>query len=375
VSSCNSTSPCIEYDNNGSGPGIRGISVGGNGLAGTTKFISTSATNAREGLIGNDISSSGSFNSGVKGMSVRGNGVLGQSTNNSGVEGVSTNADGVRALSTNGPAFDGFSNNSYGLNASTASASGGVAGVRGVDESTGKLNAGVAGSSTNGIGVSAVSSNYVGANVIGGDGGSLPALSIIGNGFGDFIDACSSGTANPCDRIHARFSLLGAGGIEVFGIASTADITADGNVDITGQYLKNGSCVTGCAVATATSPGRAVVSYVATQSQPSMDDFGEATLQNGSAYVRLDPAFANVIEEHANYLVFITPEGDSHGLYVTQKSARGFAVHENMGGQSSVAFSYRIVAKPLSSHEQRLPMVATPKLRRPMPSRMSQIPR
>jgi hypothetical protein len=127
-------------------------------------------------------------------------------------------------------------------------------------------------------------------------------------------------------------------------------------------------CVAGCTAASARSPGRAVVSYVATQSLPTIDDFGEATLQNGLAYVRLDPAFANVIDQRSNYLVFITPEGDSHGLYVTQKSLRGFAVHENMGGHSSLAFSYRIVAKPLGKQEQRLPMVEVPKITRHMPT-------
>src|SRR5271167_4387409 len=76
---CTSSSPCIEYDNNGSGPGIRGISVTGNGLAGSTKNHSTSATNGRAGLIGNDIGT-GSFNSGVHGLSVNGAGVSGNST-------------------------------------------------------------------------------------------------------------------------------------------------------------------------------------------------------------------------------------------------------------------------------------------------------
>jgi len=74
---CTSSSPCIEYDNDGSGPGIRGISIGGNGLAGSTEFISTSTTNFREGLIGNDISTSGVYNAGVRGLSVRGTGVVG----------------------------------------------------------------------------------------------------------------------------------------------------------------------------------------------------------------------------------------------------------------------------------------------------------
>jgi hypothetical protein len=94
-------------------------------------------------------------------------------------------------------------------------------------------------------------------------------------------------------------------------------------------------------------------------------------LQNGNAYVYLDPAFANVIERGAKYLVFITPEGDSRGLYVTEKTARGFVVRENMGGHSTLAFSYRIVAKPLGSHEQRLPMLELPRIRTFLHSKIS----
>src|ERR1700730_8476598 len=80
--SCTSSLPCIEYDNNGTGPGIRGISVSGNGLAGSTKNAST-ATNGRAGLIGNDIGT-GRSNSGVHGLSVNGTGVSGLSTTGAG---------------------------------------------------------------------------------------------------------------------------------------------------------------------------------------------------------------------------------------------------------------------------------------------------
>jgi hypothetical protein len=45
-------------------------------------------------------------------------------------------------------------------------------------------------------------------------------------------------------------------------------------------------------------------------------------------------------------MVFITPEGGSNRLYVVNKTAAGFEVHENRGGRSTLAFSYRIVAKP-----------------------------
>src|ERR1700737_1510547 len=133
---CTSSSPCIEYDNNGTGPGIRGISVNGNGLAGATKNISSSLATGREGLIGNDISTSGTFNAGVRGLSVRGTGVAGQSTSGA----------GVSAQSNSGTALDGFS--------------------------------------STGIGVQGISPGNFGANIIGGisNGASFrPALSLVVN--------------------------------------------------------------------------------------------------------------------------------------------------------------------------------------------------
>jgi len=98
-----------------------------------------------------------------------------------------------------------------------------------------------------------------------------------------------------------------------------------------------------------------------------MEDLGEGQSVDGRAYVALEPTFANVIDRRANYLVFITPEGDSQGLYITQKSAAGFAVLENRGGRSTLAFSYRIVAQPYGDAPPRLPIKMMPARKRPMP--------
>ena len=43
--------------------------------------------------------------------------------------------------------------------------------------------------------------------------------------------------------------------------------------------------------------------------------------------------------------MFLTPEGDCKGLYVQDKRGASFEVRELQGGSSSIAFSYRIVAK------------------------------
>jgi hypothetical protein len=79
---------------------------------------------------------------------------------------------------------------------------------------------------------------------------------------------------------------------------------------------------------------------------PTVEDFGEAQLTSGHAYVRIDPAFADTMDQRSNYLVFITPEDDADALFVSQKSGSGFAVTESRGGRESIAFQYRIVAKP-----------------------------
>jgi hypothetical protein len=52
--------------------------------------------------------------------------------------------------------------------------------------------------------------------------------------------------------------------------------------------------------------------------------------------------------------VFLTPNGDCHGLYVASKSARGFTVRELGAGSSSIAFDYRIVAKRRGFEQVRL---------------------
>jgi hypothetical protein len=81
------------------------------------------------------------------------------------------------------------------------------------------------------------------------------------------------------------------------------------------------------------------------------EDFGSAKLARGRALVKLDSNFAKVIKR---YRVFVTPEGNCHGLYVRHKSANKFEVRELMGGKSSIPFSYRIVGrrKDIKQHQR-----------------------
>jgi len=61
--------------------------------------------------------------------------------------------------------------------------------------------------------------------------------------------------------------------------------------------------------------------------------------------VSIDPTFAETVSETADYHVFLTPKGDSKGLYVINETPTGFEVRESGGGASSLSFDYRIVAK------------------------------
>ena len=290
------------------------------------------------------------FGAGIEGTSNHGNGVVAMSNHLAALFAQNTGAgEGVEATSQNGNGTSSSTLNNSKLHQNAMS------GVWGHDDSSdgGHLNVGVSASSTNGMGLEASSINYVGANVIGGGtvGTNFPALSVVGNSGHPLIAACTIGDANPCDSTHARFLLDGFG-----DVSALANIDAGGNVDIGGQYQVNGNCVAGCA-RTRDHGGKAVTRYVPTASVPSVEDFGEAQLVQGQAIVHLSHDFANVIDSGAGYLVFITPEGDTNGVFVTQKTGSGFVVRENRGGRASVAFQYRIVARPFGDRGSRLPSV------------------
>ena len=390
INSCSKTTACVQYTNSGTGAGAQGTSLKGSGLIGVTQFNSTSASNGTSGLSGKDSSTSGTFDSGISGLSVRGTGVSASSTSGNAIIASSIGGAGLIATSTNSDAIYATSTNFYGIGGLTLNPSmttgTGYAGVLAQDNSSdgGHLNSGVLGYSINGIGVARFSSKWVGANIIGGGGG-YPALSLVDNAGADFIDACPPNVSNPCPGSTSTLFYVDSLG-DVVSAGSINGVTIDGgcldagsvgctngNVNISGQYQKDGQCLLGCAPPSPARSGRSVVSYAPTQSLPSIDDFGEASLQNGYAYVHLDEAFSNVVDHNASYLVFITPEGDSRGLYVTQKTAQGFVVRENMGGHASLTFDYRIVAKPFGEQGQRLPMVTIPKLQGPLNRHRSQM--
>jgi hypothetical protein len=218
-------------------------------------------------------------------------------------------------------------------------------GVEGIDSSpTGSNDAGVFGRSIRGSG--ALGTGTIGVLGVGTTYGVFGKGAAIGV-EGLMTSASSSGTAI------LAVDLMGTGllyeGIDVHG----NDLF---KVDSAGNAFATSFTAPFMMGRQPTTDGAAVTTYVNQSSMPSLEDFGEATLTLGKAYVTVDRSFASAIDHKAGYLVFITPEGDTRGLYVTRKSTAGFEVRENQGGRSSVSFSYRIVARPYAATGARLPL-------------------
>jgi hypothetical protein len=55
---------------------------------------------------------------------------------------------------------------------------------------------------------------------------------------------------------------------------------------------------------------------------------------SGKAEIVLDPEFARIVRTD-KYHVFVTPNGDSHGLCVTKRNHKAFEVREQQGGKSN----------------------------------------
>ncbi len=91
------------------------------------------------------------------------------------------------------------------------------------------------------------------------------------------------------------------------------------------------------------------------------EDFGEAKLVDGRTTVQLDSGFSSAVMTDS-YHVFLTPYGDSNGLYVSRRGKRGFEVREQGKGKSNIPFSYRVVAKRKDIEGKRLAGVQLPKV-------------
>jgi hypothetical protein len=93
--------------------------------------------------------------------------------------------------------------------------------------------------------------------------------------------------------------------------------------------------------------------------QPRFEDVGRAQLVEGRAAVALDPDFAPLVQL-IDYHVFLTPEGDCNGLFVSDRGPHGFEVRELAGGTGTLPFNYRLIASRRETPADRLPTIELP---------------
>ncbi len=313
-----------------------------------------SSSTSGTGVAGYADATSGNTN-GVYGLSVSpsGNGVTGVNNSSSG-------GNGVAGFATS---TTGNTNGVYGQNSSPNGA-----GAAGVASATTGFNEGVYGAtfSNEGAGVSgnaySTSGNPVGvvgdsAGANGGIGawGIFRAASGSGVGVrGDLESPTASGAAGQFlafspTSVAGQFANFSHQGLILQGLSGPFDATqkevftvdANGNLHISGNLTVEGTKSSTAKLQN----GREVALYAVESPENWFEDFGSAELKSGVAWVPLDASFGEATNAAVTYHVFLTPNGDSNGLYVARKTATGFEVREQGGGGSNVAFDYRIVVR------------------------------
>jgi hypothetical protein len=232
-------------------------------------------------------------------------GVYGESTENDGVSGVSNTAyrSGVYGVASNGNGYGLYGYNSF--NGNTGFVAGPSNGIYGTSDNgwavAGEGWAGVYGYSDaeSGNGVYGIANT--GAAAWGVHGASSEGIGV--HGFSDF--GCA---------VYAFGSFIGTG-------SKSAKVKRD--------------------------DGSSVLLFCEESAEVYFSDYGEGQLVEGHAHIDLDPVFLQTVTINASnpLKAFVQLEGDCKGVYITNKTARGFDVVELQGGASNAPFSYRVMCK------------------------------
>jgi hypothetical protein len=257
-----------------------------------------------------------------------------------GVVGVGAPGDGVRGVAS------GATPSGHGVAGATFSSSVSHAGVLG-EANVGGVGVVGQSQSGSGIGVRGQGSNQA----VRGDGGSFGVVGVGG------VAGVWGGNS-------------GSGGIGVVGVSgpTSGGITPwagrfDGSVQVNGRLFVNGALfVTGFPKSSVVPhpDGSERVMHTVEAPESWFEDVGRAQLRQGVARVEVDPDFAAVSRLGDDYHVFLTPEGPSNGLYVTDRSSTGFEVREQGEGTSEISFSYRIMTRRADVGAGRLERIERP---------------
>lgn len=346
TTTANSSNPAIYAESKGSAASIVGAQTG-NGSGGTAA------------VLGEDLSTYSNLY-GVEGTSINGEGVQGLGTGNAdGVDGIAQgNGLGMYAESRTDTALVSVADSAaspppdYPLSeAGVDGESGGGVGILGISNT----NYGMYAESRN------TNANYSNAGVY--------ALSLGVEGVGVQTAGELEGYATVSDPQVGQYPGYGAGLIgntvgvaaasftsggyplELYGTGATSEVAyvdTSGNLYVHGQ-VQTFSDVRG---------GGEMNTYTAHTSSPTLEDVGSGHLSNGAASIALDPAMTRALDQSHAYHVFLTPEGDTKGLFVAQKTPQGFVVRETQGGRGNFDFDYRVVGAVDGHANDRMGLVA-----------------
>jgi hypothetical protein len=335
VITCNSTAPCQQYTNHGTGAALLGKTGAGVGLRGVA--------------------------------TANGEGVLGISHGNKAVDGQSVNGTGVNGFSKNGTAVAGGSTNSYGVTALSF----GADGMYTVADGAGAADGIVATTSGTGYGVLGVSltanpailaeagtGDALYADADGGGGGEAAIVGHNANGNGSDVTGSYIGDlARTPPGTGFPLVATDTNGNDLFYVDSAGDVFYHGSLN---SFAK-------------TRGGNSASTFETKAAIPSEDDWGSAQLVNGMTTVHLDPTFAQTLDPRQAYQVMLTPDADTRGLFVASKTPTSFVVREVQGGRGTFAFDYHVYAVTLGHAGQRMSIVGGRPLGAPVAGRANPI--
>ena len=277
----------------------------------------SSVTIARAGHVFPDKSKSKTYSCSSGTACVEGNST---GSNTWGVYGVGTVGDGV-----------------HGVTSSTN----GNSGTTGISTGTSGNGHGVYGRSSNGDGVYGITTQN--------DNSTVGVYGDAGNGWG--LVGESADTSGDYAVIGGAGDKSATNLLVVRNNSTDGYCIIDPNANLSCTGVISGSDVR---VRQQNSGGRHVLAYAPESASATIEDVGTARMYDGVANVQIGPDFASVMDRNW-YYVFLTPLGDTRGLYVSVKTPAAFQVRETLRGRNSLAFDYRIVAHPLGASNDRLP--------------------
>jgi hypothetical protein len=257
-------------------------------------------------------------------------------------------------------------------------------GVHGVADGTGVIGEGGTGvfgnsvSNGNGVwgrspqanGVQGVSGSYnasgvYGENTVGGYGVAGRTFGLLNEDraavLGESLRAPGTPASGPNGKAAGvlGYSETGYGGVFITGQAgSNVPWVNSGGLRVVGEIVKTFGEYS---EALPHPDGSQRLLYAPMSPESWYEDYGRAQLVGGRVEVELDSDFVAVLGiEDGEYHVFLTPEGDTQGLYVESRSARSFKVREQQAGTSNTTFSYRVAVKNKHRQPERLAILDEP---------------